>query len=240
MAGKALHILNAVAQLDSHRDRLAAAAVVVCDLGFDVPTARRKIGAAPELIGSFSPGKMFMGGRANPFWNRFRTVLGSTAYTPFCKDPGDSSDHLLVNPTVENAERLGRFLLGHFGTSQLTGLYADDSWWTKPDRLIQEEARVTGFDPQILQARWQAYLHVLFSMLEAAGVPVWSNCAGDPPHPSVAISCEAPRPEQGIPSGVTPKQMVEIVVDEVLTAGHHILWYGKCGVEGLFLEGETL
>lgn len=239
MAGKALHILNATAQLDTHRDRLAEAAIVVCALSTDVAFARTKIGDGPMLIGSFSPGKLWMGSQANPVWARYRSLLLDTVYPSSLKDPRDPTPHLLVDPRhLAHAERLASFLMNHVAASGLSGLYADDSWREKPDRILAVESAATGDDPQLLQARWQAYLHVLFSMLEAAGIPVWSNCAGDPPHPSVALSCEAPRPT--IPTKVPPKRMAELVLGRDVGAGNHILWYGKCAVEGLFLEGETL
>lgn len=235
---KALFVLNGVAQLDQYRDRLRSAAVVVCDLSMDPATIRSKIGDGPRLLAYANAGKLFMGGLVNPVWAEWRRRLLGIVYAGSIKDPGDPTTHLLIEPTIANAEAYAKAIAERVRTAGFSGAYIDDSWLGKPVRILEVESRGTGATPaDVLQIRWEAYLRVFFGTLWHLGIGAWANCGGDTAdfHPTPCAEVNpAHAPCELIPVLLGGKHGPRALPDQP------ILWFGGVGVDGLILEGERL
>lgn len=145
-------------------------------------------------------------------------------------DTGDPTPHVLIEPTLENAEAYAdviRDAVNAVADSANSAAfpYIDDSPRTRPVRLrrIPED-----------YWRWRGYLSCLFSQLTSP----WSNCAGEPAAPFLNVTCEYPR--------TSTAAMLRLVLGQKVASGlpeegpvPHILWGGE-GAGDLWMKGVYL
>jgi hypothetical protein len=246
----ALHLLHSKSQLDNpdNAELLRGASILVVAPEFPLDQVREKTDA--RLIQSWNACKMFLGGPDNAFWKATQaTLLGPKRITVGYRqigdqrvpvalegapsftydsadwggspvDPGDPSPHVLIEPTLENAERYAEVINARHRESGANGIYMDDSWAHKPPR-ITKSAQDSG--------RWLGYVRHLFGNLDSFMVGVWTNCAADPAADWPRVCGEYP--------ATSPREMAEATVAK--GDDDNIYWYGA-GLPGVWLEGRRL
>ena len=259
--GKALHMLHSVSQIETHRDRLAAADLVVYDIAMDVASLRSRIGDAPILAASFSSHMLTMAVPTNAFWNEFRAGFDGYGTDPrfgfFYFDATAPWKYRKLNPEYGWPEFRPNLQLAEIYAEMINKrlerananrdgkiLYLDDGYREYPERFVQAFGG-PQYDPisnkvgdEKLRQRWRAYIETLTFHLYRLGVQTIANCAGRPSRWPHAFTVEFP--------GTSPRTAMDTFYasehESILEPQFNVAWFydPPLEIEGLCLAGEHL